>query len=89
MHEDGGPRDIPEEPDVEIVGQCDVGDITMALSRPPNVKSATVLKWTDPLIPNGPRQDPEGAVAELWKLGGDLVGGPLLGVFQAAQAFRR
>ncbi|CAK0838736.1 unnamed protein product [Prorocentrum cordatum] len=50
MHEDGCPRDISEEPDVELVGQHDVDDITTALSRLPSLKSAPALKWTINLI---------------------------------------
>eukprot|EP00959_Pyramimonas_sp_CCMP1952_P010444 218736-Pyramimonas_sp.AAC.1 len=40
MQEDGGPQDIPVEPDEELVGQYEVDDVTEALSRLPNFKSA-------------------------------------------------
>eukprot|EP00959_Pyramimonas_sp_CCMP1952_P268353 5610951-Pyramimonas_sp.AAC.1 len=68
MDDDGGPQDIIDAPDEDLIGQYDVNDVTQALERLPRFKSAPVLKWTDPVTSQAPRQDPEGAVADLWKL---------------------
>ncbi|CAK0846574.1 unnamed protein product [Prorocentrum cordatum] len=89
MADDGGPQEITDAPDEDLIGQYDANDATQALVGAPNFKSAPVLKWTDPATSQAPRQDPEGAAAELWKLSTEIVGDPLLGVFQAAQAYRR
>eukprot|EP00959_Pyramimonas_sp_CCMP1952_P166039 3470365-Pyramimonas_sp.AAC.1 len=48
-------------------------------SSSPTTISAPVLKWTDPVTSEAPRQDLEGAVAELWRLSADIVGHLLLG----------
>eukprot|EP00959_Pyramimonas_sp_CCMP1952_P357441 7484831-Pyramimonas_sp.AAC.1 len=85
----GGPQEIIDAPDEDLIGQYDANAVTQALERPPNFKSAPVLKWTDPVTSQAPRQDPEGAAVELWKLSTEITGVPLLGVFQAAQAHRR
>ncbi|CAK0834272.1 unnamed protein product, partial [Prorocentrum cordatum] len=92
MDSPGGPIGIPPRDDARI-GTYTVDDVTRAIAKMPNYKSAPVLKLpslvtTGDLTATGtkPTFEADGSVIELWKLCAAETAPVLHGAFQACQA---